>query len=371
MKFIAIILIGFQIMQPYTGSFNYVGNPDFRGYLSYLTQNGDDATKNEAQAVMTYTGNDGIVDPSLKANGDYDKWQGTASNYFNQWHSLAYPSAAASSSGDPNTAAYYDDTAKQLQGQLGQLDPQQQIGLDNLQNSYNLGRNRLTESQAAGQRNYNTSRDQNIQGYANTRGTIINNTSATNSALQRLLGINGAGNSSAAYEAAPWAAALQGSQNLQGAQTTYANNQSALDTNWQDAQRGYTNAFDDLDRQKYQQENSLRSSIAQTRASLLDKIASAGVNANLARGAMYSAAVGARTPYQQQINDLLSQITQLGRQYANPVVQEQNVSYAAPDLGQYAVNRQAAPTGGAQGSVDPAFLGLLSQQRDRYGNILQ
>jgi hypothetical protein len=110
----------------------------------------------------------------------------------------------------------------------------------------------------------------------------MSNTRATSNALQRLLGLNGAGNSSAALEQAPYAAGLQGNQNLNAAQQNYSTNTTRLKTSKEDADRGFKNAYEDLDTQKYGQENSLRSTIAQTRAGLLDKIAQAGVNKNLA-----------------------------------------------------------------------------------------
>lgn len=356
-------------MQP-TGSFPYIGNPDFRGYLYYQSKNSPIDAGNY-EAALNLSNNDGQLSDPNASDTSGMPLQGWVNQQYQNWYNTAYPKQQAAATGDPNTAAYYDDIGNQLQGQLGQLDPQQGIGLQNIANSYNLSGNRLREGQAVAQRNYDTSRNQNIQGYANNRSAITNNTASTNAALQRLLGINGSGYSSAAFEQAPYAAALQGTQQLGQAQQTYGNNQSALDTNWQDTQRGYSNAFSDLDRQKYQQENALRSSIAQTRASLLDKIAQASTNSGLARGENYAQAAAGRAPYQQQIDSLLSQITQLGSQYANPVLQEQNVSYAAPDLGQYTLGRQAAPTtGGAQGTVDPTFLSLLTQDRDRYGNLI-
>jgi hypothetical protein len=249
------------------------------------------------------------------------------------------------------------------------------LDLQNIANSYNLQGNRLDQQKAAAQRDYQTGVQQNTQSYLNNRNGIQSNTRANANALQRLLGINGSGNSSAAYEQAPYAAALQGSQQLNQAQTTFGNNAGSLDTNWQDTQRGYGNAFEDLN-QKYTQENSLRASIAQARAGLLDKIAQATTNAGLARGQNYAQAAGARAPYQSQIDSLLSQITQLGSQFASPVMRTPDVSYQAPNLSNYFLNggqAQAAQSqqaqGGAASDISPTFLGLLSgQQRDQFGN---
>lgn len=273
-----------------------------------------------------------------------------------------------------DTAAWYNDQANQLQNQIGQLDRQQEIGLGNIGNSYNLGRNRLDQQKGVARRDYDTGVQNNQRSYLNTRNGIMQNSRATTNALQRLLGINGAGNSSAAFEQAPYAVGLQASQNLSGAQNTYGTNYQSLDTGWQDTERSYNNSVQDLDNQKYQQENSLRSGIAQTRASLLDKIANARVQAKVAGGASYESARAARTPFQEQINSLLGQITGYGQQYANPVLRTGDVAYKAPELGQYNLgqfgigNGQQAP--GAQSDLNPAFLGLLNREDERQGGMI-
>lgn len=258
------------------------------------------------------------------------------------------PGGNAYQAPDPNAA-----NRALINSQLGQLDPQLNVGLENIGNSYNMGANRLDQQNAMARRNYETAGQENMGAYRNTRNGIVQNTNATANALQRLLGINGSGNSSAAYEQAPYAAGLQGSQNLSQAQTTYGGNQSKLDTNWQDTQRSYNNSRDDLNNQRYQQENNLRSSIAQTKASLLSQLA---------------------TPDTAQINGLLGQITQLGRQYANPVMRTADISYAAPSVDGYNLGRTGVTNPGQAGAVNdinPTFLGLLQGQRDQYGNLIQ
>lgn len=242
----------------------------------------------------------------------------------------------------------------QLQTQLNQLDPQQNIGLQNIGNSYNLSANRLDQQNAEAHRNYDTQVAQNGQNYASTRNGINSNMFATNNSLQRLLGLNGSGYSSAAFEQVPYAVALQGSQNLNQAQQTYAKNGSSLDTSWQDTQRSYKNSFDDLNNQRYQQENGLKSSIAQTRANLLSQLQSADGS----------------TAHQGQINDLLSQITNYGNQYASPVIRTADLSFAAPNLGDYTLgqNPNIQNNVGGTSDVSPSFLNVLTQKRDAFGN---
>lgn len=259
----------------------------------------------------------------------------------------AYDAAAAQASASASQRA-------QLQAQIDQLDAQQGVGLGNIGNSYNLGANRLDQQNAVAKRNYDTQVGMNGQNYSTTRNGIATNTRATSNALQRLLGMNGSGYSSASFEQVPYAAGLQGSQNLSSAQQTYGNNMAALDTNWQDTQRSYSNSLEDLGRQKFQQENSLKSSIAQSRANLLSQLQGAD----------------GTSQYQGQINDLLGQITGLSNQFANPVMRTSDISYAAPDLGQYSLTRNGiqSQNGGAQSELLPAFSNLLNQERDEFGN---
>jgi hypothetical protein len=314
--------------------------------------------------------------PAAKTGGaanDAGTYDPTSAPLYNgSWTGGGGIATAAAPSSDPDTAAYYQDMMNQLQGQNGRLDGQLNTGLSNLQSSYNTQANRLGESQAVANRNYDTQTQQNMQGYSNTRNGIISNTRSTNNALQRLLGLNGAGNSSAALEQAPYAAGLQGSQNLSQAQQNYSTNMTGIKTAKEDADRNFKHAYEDLDSQKYQQENSLRSTIAQTRASLLDKIAQAGSNKEMALGKSYSQAQATRTPYQQQINSLLDQITGLGSQYANPVLRAQDVALKQADLGDYSLGKQAQiqNQGGGAGNLDPTFLTLLTQKDKERNNPL-
>lgn len=284
-------------------------------------------------------------------------------------------STGGSSTVNPQYAAYYQDTINQLQPQLGQLDNQQAIGMQNILNSYNLAQNRANQQQAADQRNYQTQLGQNQQSYANNRNAILQNTMMQNNALQRLLGLAGSGNSSASYEQAPYAAALQGSQQLYGAQNTFGQNQQSLNTNWQDYMRNFGNSMADLDTQKFQQQQNLQSSIAQTRANLLNQIAQANVYKQVAQGQDYNTALAARQPFQSQINDLLGQITQLGNQWQNPQMATGPVTYAAPALNDFTLSQGPAATStadasGDNGTVLPTFLNILQPKRDQSGQLV-
>lgn len=271
----------------------------------------------------------------------------------------AYGSGGGTSaSGAGSGASINSGVIDQLNGQLGQLDQQQGVGLNNLQNSYQTSLNSLDQQNQLAGNQYNTQKQQNTQSYLNNRNNIIANTNSQANALQRLLGINGAGNSSAAYEQAPYAAGLQGTQNLNQAQTTYGNNGANLQNAYDQTEQQYGTGKDNLNQQLYAGQNSLKSSIAQTRANILSQLATAQ---------------NSPTAYTGQINDLLNQITQLGSQYANPVLSAPNLSYNPATLANYSLGAQSSGNSAANpgtSDVNPTFLGLLGQQRDQYGNLV-
>lgn len=272
------------------------------------------------------------------------------------------------------TSAFYNGLIGQLQGQYGNLDNQQNVGLSNIGNSYNNSANRLNQQKGYAQQDYTDQTNTNDKTYSNNRAHIAQNTNSQAQALQRLLGINGSGNSSAAYEQAPYAAGLQGTQQLNDAQQTYGLNGINLDKSWQRTLDQYTNNFNDLNNQRYAQENGLKQSIAQTRADLLGKIGSAQSNVALANGGSYQQAMAAQQPYQDQVNSLLGQITNLGNQYANPVVRTGDINYQTPALSQYLLNQGVKPidqnTGAGTSAIDPTFAPILDQKRDQFGNVI-
>lgn len=251
-------------------------------------------------------------------------------------------------------------TIDQIQGQLGQLDTQQGIGLNNLQNSYQSSMNQLNQQHDLAQNQFNTSQHQNTQNYVNNRNNIITNTNAQMNALQRLLGLNGAGNSSAAYDLVPYAASQYGSQGLNQAQQTYGQNGANLQNAWDQTQLNYNNDQSNLGQQLYAGQNNLKSGIAQTRANLLSEL-----------GQLQ----GDTSKYTGPINDLLSQITQLSNQYANPVLNTPTLSFTPASLADYSLGPQTAATNAnnpGQSDVNPTFLGMLQgQQRDPYGNLIK
>jgi hypothetical protein len=293
-----------------------------------------------------------------------------ASGTYDANNAASARAAAIAQYGDPSL---YDGQIQSYTGQINGLQGQADQYLQNNANDYNLQGNRLRTNQANDQQAYDQQVQQNTQSYQNNRTKTLNSSRSNANALQRLLGLNGAGNSSAALEQAPYAAALQGSQDIADAQQTYSMNGQNLGTNWKKTQDQYKNAFEDLDNQKYQADNGARSKIAQARADLLDKLATADVTRNLASGMSGAQAQAARAKYQPEIDSLLHQVTQLGSTYDHPI-QAQNVQAAPLSLADYAAGRnltaQNSDTAGGS-DIQTPFLSLLAgNKKDQYGNPL-
>jgi hypothetical protein len=358
-----------------TSTAPYIGNQDFRGYLNYLSQNSNDPN---AGAALKYVGNDGQLSQKglSTSSGDplqfYVNQQYQAYNGFQPQQTAAAPTATAPTAAapvvDPQIDQYYDSLQGNVQSQVDRLNPQLDVGNQNILDAYNTSYNTLLGQKGVTDRNYQTSKDQGLQDYVSGAGDIQAATGQQVNSLQRLLGAHGFGSSSASRVAAPYAAGLVGSQQTRGLQNTYDRNSQALDTNYGDYTNQYNTAVGDLGHQRDVQKNQLQSQIDTTRSSLLAQLAGiAQQRAQAKPGATYGDITAAASPYQQQIRDLGGQIDQLGRQYAQPVVQAAPPTYQAPKLDSYNVNRPDAPVvnnAPGAGSNLGSFLPLLLGQKD-------
>lgn len=277
-----------------------------------------------------------------------------------------------------DTAAFYQGQIDSLNSRAGQLDNIQNVGLQNYQNSYNQNANRLDYSKAQARNQYDTSLSNNQQQYARNRTGIVTNTQANVNALQRLLGMNGAGNSSASYDLVPYAAGLQGTHQLADAQNVYGQNGLNLDNNWKNYQTNWDNTKTNLDQQNYAGQNSLRASIAQQRANILDAIATAATNRDYAKGASYQTALANQGGYRDQVNNLLSQISSLGNQYQNNILRVTDPTYTTPTVNQWLLNQNLGPLarttspGAGTSDVNPIIAPILTnQKRDPFGNVIR
>lgn len=350
---------------------NYIGNPDFRGYLAYLAKQGDGRADLAINGYGTgYVDNNGKINMGLlnelnqaaPGAGTSDKaLQAAQVKYLQDQYDTfqGLQSGGGAGGGSAGTAqdradeqAYWQDQIENANRQLARLPKQLQAGEDNIQGSYQTAYDRLVGDKATTQRDYNTKRGQTVEDNITAKGAIDTSVRNQNTALQRLLGSRGAGSSSAATILAPYAAAVQGNNQRQQVQTAYGRNIQGLDTSWGDYQNDWQDSAQDLDVQRQNQLKTLRSGIDDTKAQLLDEQGNAAVQKAQAGGASYTAARNARTPYMARINKLIDAIDKLG---TNVNLTPKTVAYKAPELSTYTFNRYGAPTM-ASGGASPGAL---------------
>ena len=356
----------------------YVGNNDFRGYLLYLAQNGDDA----ARLALNYTGNDGGVNrgelneynqAAPGANVTDQQLQDAAAqrvaDYYSAWQGIQNPVQNRAGGGSAGTAqdradeqAYWQDQLDNADRQLARLPGQLSAGEQNIDSSYQSAYDRLLGDKEVTKRDYTTKRTQTVEDNVTAKNNINAGVRNRNTGLQRLLGSRGAGNSSAATVLAPYAAAREGNQQRQQVQTAYGRNIGGLDTAWGDYEKDWQDSSNDLSTQRESQKRTLRAGISQSEAQLQEEKAQAAVQKAQAGGQNYTQARNARAPYLARINQLIQQIDSLG---VNPQLQARQATYKAPTLSDYTYDRYAAPSVGS--GVDPN----LAQGAGAYWTLLQ
>lgn len=254
--------------------------------------------------------------------------------------------------------AQFDQQIGNVNAGIGRLPNQLNIGNQNLQDAYNSSLNSLLQDKANANQQYQTGKTQDSQQYVGAKNTIGQNAGNSLNGLERLLGMHGAGGSSAALYSGPQAVAQLASQQRSGAGQTFGANEQGLDTTWNNYLLGEQKNEKSLGDQLTNQKNSLQSQIDSTRANLLQSLASLqGQRASAAHGNPTSAA----QPYLDQANSYLSQADNLGAQV--PVYQTTPVTYQAPSAQSYTVNPFAPPTAQGQGiseGVSPSLSFLLN-----------
>lgn len=269
---------------------------------------------------------------------------------------------------NPADIALLDAGIGRTNSAIGLLDRQQQVGDENINNSYNSALNRLLGSQAQAQRDYDTTKNQTTQDNINARNDITTSVGRQANSAQRYLGSRGAGNSTAARIAAPYAAAVQGTQQLRQVGDAFQRNMQGLDTNFSDYQTGVQQSRQDLDQNVFQNRQALKANVAEKRANLLSQLAGLNSNRSLAAGGNSAAALQAANPYLNQVDALQGQITDLGAQYAGPI-NVNTPTYSTPELSQYQYEQAGVPGGQANvpDAVSPNFYSLLGLRRQNNG----
>src|ERR1700757_3263396 len=244
----------------------------------------------------------------------------------------------AAPSYDPQVLSQYDQAIGTEQNALNRLPTQLGVAQGNIRTQYGQNLNELNSTKDQSQNSYNTSTNQNQQSLRTNKNQISDQASAGLRGLLRTLGAYGAGGSSDAQFVAPQAVATQASQPRAGAGQTFAQNQSGLDTNWNNFLSQDQNSRNKLNDWQTQQLNSAQAQSDQTKQDLLTKLADLTGKRAEYQGGSYT---GAAQPFLDQANALSGQIDNLGR--LNPTYTGTTPVYNAPSLSSYEVNAGGAP----------------------------
>lgn len=331
--------------------------PDYRTWLQDRYSNSTDATvRQQAGALLNVVGNDGGINKNFIANPysyatqlkgipNIDSTQGqilgygpdgmtrinnemlSAYNSPNRQYGTQqvlgsntvgydaygnYTGGGATYSApryDPNVLAQFDQSEGVINNSLGRLDNQLNIARGNVTGQYDNQVRDLDTQKANAQSGYNTSTTQNSQNLRSNKNTITDQSSNGLRGLMRMLGAYGALGSSDSRVAGR-AVADQASQQRAGAGQTFAQNQSDLDTNWNNYQTQFNANRTGLDNWKQNNLNAVESESLTQRQSLLSKLADIKGQRAALIGGSYT---GSAQPYLDQANSLNGQIDNLGR----------------------------------------------------------
>lgn len=349
-----------------TAPFNYVGNPDYRGYLQNYVTNGfgaNDPNYATAAQLINFAGNDGNLDMS-KVNSYAQRinpsdWQSAANeivNNNNQMYST-YQKAAGGSGTTSSDTAQYDQAIGQYQGQLDRLPAQLAIAQGNVNTQATTKGNELQSAYNQAQNTYNQNSGQNSQQYVTNKNQINDTASAGLRGLLRTLGAYGAGGGSDAQFVAPNAVASKAAQDRAGAGQNFGQNQQQLDTSFGNYGIDYGNQKKQLDDWKQQQLNSAEQSSLSSKQSILQQLAQL-------RSQRDGGSTASAQPYLDQASALQPQIDQLGA--FNPTYNGTTPVYNAPSVASYTADPNATTQvdqSGSAGGISPYLQMLLGKNK--------
>lgn len=263
--------------------------------------------------------------------------------------------------GNALAVAQFDQGINTLNNGLNRLPGQLDVAKGNINTQYGTNRNELDSTKNQAQSSYTTSGNQNQQGFRTDKNAIADRSSLGLNGLMRMLGAYGAVGSDRGV--ASQAVATQASQERAGAGQVYAQNQSGLDTNWNNFLSQDENSRRKLEDWKTQQLNSAEAQSQTTKQDLLSKLADLAGQKSAAAGGSYA---GSAQPYIDQANSLSASIDNLGR--LNPTYTGVTPVYNAPSLSNYTVAQGAAPVAAKNATeqqVSPYLSILLAAQKEK------
>lgn len=269
-------------------------------------------------------------------------------------------SGGGGSSVDAATLAQYDQGIQNTRAAIGRLPAQLVSGNQAIDVSYNDALKQLLAARNQAEGTYNTNKQQTAQDYVTGKNTVRSNAGVSLNSLRRILGIRGAGGSSAYGLVAPQAVARDATIQQGDLGQTFGRNNQALDTNWGNYMLDYKNQRSNAASQRVNQRGELQRSINTTKASLLQSLATLLGQKSALQGGNAKAA---SQPSLNTANRLLNSVSV----YRTRPISYTTKAYATPNLSKYTVNPNAAPqyNGQSQGNdyVSPYLAALLGKKQ--------
>lgn len=328
---------------------NYIGNPDYRGYLNYQSQNGNQL----AGTLLGMVDNSGNFSNGKSFMAPYSLELNNANAQFlNQWNgggptqvNTAAGGGAGKVSADFVNQAY-DTKISGLRSVLDTLNPQQDAAVLNVNNQFQNQSNTLQSQKATGERNLGIATDQVQAGKVKSLADLNRQVQTMGMSYNNQLGAYGAGDSSAAGMVQQ---ALSGmaSKNRANVIGNANQQQQGIDLQMQDLNTEFTNNMKSLEDWKNTSLNDIATKFLQQRQAIQQQMVGADAD-------RYQALAQLDSNY---VNQAISQLGALEAQYRQGaqdlIGQFQNVQ--GPSV---AINPQLQ-----QFAVQPISAGQLGQLR--------
>lgn len=343
----------------------YIGNNDYRGYLNYLSQNGDsragdllNAVGNDGKLNSTYNGYGGNISFNKSPNQYTSKQlqdlnNSYVSNYSNG-HLLGDTSptgnvyangGSGSSTNTPTTDfSLFDSNASNLNDLLGRTNTSLDQGLNSINDQYN--------SAVTGANNDKTTQvnAQNTQKQG-AYDKINQNAGIGYKSLANIIG-RAAGTGSSAFQSLlPDVVGKDTSSKRLDTTNTYGQNLSNIDTSFE-------GVLQDLLNQKKQNEDTLRTGVETQRQGIQQQLQQNAIAKSQAAGQTPAQASAAAQPFQTAITNSRNAVDSFFNQF------KPDYSVATPDanLAQYQTD-PAAVSAGQQGSDPTNPYGTLLRKK--------
>jgi hypothetical protein len=342
---------------------NYVGNNDYRGYLSYQAQQGD---KNAA-TLLNFVGNDGNFSNGSQFMAPLSSDINNAnSTYYKNWTgagTTTNKTTAPDTSVADNISAL-DDADTQLNGQLGSVHTNLDNGLTQLNDDYNKTVNRTNEDEATALKGYDDNRVTTTKARLGATDAINQNSNTLANSVRRIIGLASGNNSTAYNITAPGLIAKDADAKLTENADTFAANFKKIDDAQNDTKTRFDRAITDYGDTKKAKESALRQGILEQEQSIYGDLANNAAKRTQLNGGTYADGKAAAASATANVNSRQSAIDALFSQFRTPYAMA-TVTPTAATTGDYNATKTNLnqPTAGDGSAVSESpYLQFLKKQ---------